>query len=70
MSRVKATIQAERPDNIMMTMTTTMSLSDWKSLLSQIPSTASFPGWKFREMIYKLVSKADEHFTETTEVEH
>lgn len=57
-----ASFQICDPNNVWMTLTVTMTMSDWKKLLSQLPP--DYPAWKLGDTIRDLVQRADRILTE------
>lgn len=45
------------PDNVQMTLTVTMSMSEWKRLLQQLPS--DYPSWKLGDAIRDFVARSE-----------
>jgi len=57
--RMRAQMQFEEPDEIMVTASFTMSVADWKRLLDQLPEgVAPYPALKFKRLIRQITEAA------------
>jgi hypothetical protein len=67
---VKAQFKAERPNEIAMTMTLTMTLGEWCEIAEHLKDTRHYrPDGKLLEAIRTMARKASQHFDDTVEDE-
>jgi len=69
MPNMKARMQVEKPDEIMMTLTVTMPVEGWRRLSEQLKDSSystSWPSWEFRARLAEIVQAANQHFVSTT----
>lgn len=65
---MKAQFKAERPSAIEMTMTITMTLSEWSEIAEHLTDTRHYrPDGKLLKAIRVMARKASQHFDEVTE---
>jgi hypothetical protein len=65
---VKAHFKAERPADIQMTMTLTMSLGEWNEIAEHLIDTRHYrPDGKLLDAIRTMARKAAQHFDEAAE---
>ncbi|MFM0163906.1 hypothetical protein PQR39_26265 [Paraburkholderia sediminicola] len=62
---MKTQFRIENPDDVQMTLTTTMTAREWKALRDQLVST--YPSWKLSTAITNMVNSATKAFSATTE---
>lgn len=62
---MKTQFRIENPDDVQMTLTTTMSAREWKHLRDQLETT--YPSWKLSRAITNMVDSATKAFSATTE---
>ena len=60
--RFEAEMKVNDPGDVEVTLTMTMKVRDWRSLLSQMQASSSFPSWKVKAAIAELVSKVESRF--------
>jgi hypothetical protein len=58
---MKTTFKIERPDDIEVTLTTTMTLRNWRSVQADI-KCSNYPATCFAQSIREVVSKAEQQF--------
>ncbi|MDD1789041.1 hypothetical protein [Burkholderia gladioli] len=64
---MKAKFKIERPDDVPMTLTLTMTCGQWKTLQAQLDS--AYPSWKLSSMISEMVHQASTTFGKTVEID-
>ncbi|WP_186095645.1 hypothetical protein [Burkholderia gladioli] len=64
---MKAKFKIERPDDVPMTLTLTMTGGQWKKLRDQLPR--EYPSWKLSSVITEMVNQASAVFEDTKEVD-
>ncbi|RRA01867.1 hypothetical protein [Burkholderia cepacia] len=64
---MKTEFKIQRPDDVPMTLTMTMTLGEWKKLESQL--STSYPSWKLATNIGEMVRLATTTFGETKELD-
>ena len=64
---MKAKFKIERPDDVPMTLTLTMTGGQWKLLREQLAST--YPSWKLASTIDAMVGQASAVFEDTKELD-
>ncbi|PFH29080.1 hypothetical protein [Burkholderia sp. JKS000303] len=64
---MKTEFKIQRPDDVPMTLTMTMTLGEWKRLEEQL--STSYPSWKLSTNIGEMVRLATTTFGETKELD-
>ncbi|MDF0501575.1 hypothetical protein POK33_12685 [Burkholderia cenocepacia] len=64
---MKSEFKIQRPDDVPMTLTMTMTLGEWKKLQEQLATT--YPSWKLSTNIGEMVRLATTTFGETKELD-
>ncbi|MDN7488530.1 hypothetical protein QZM35_12550 [Burkholderia sp. AU45274] len=64
---MKTEFKIQRPDDVPMTLTMTMTLGEWKKLENQL--STSYPSWKLSTNIGEMVRLATTTFGETKELD-
>lgn len=64
---MKGVFKLENPDDLMASLTLTMTIEQWKRLNALLDS--KYPGWQVKQLIERLVVKATVAFTEQDEYE-
>lgn len=64
---MKAKFKIERPDDVPMTLTLTMTGGQWKKLREQLATT--YPSWKLASTIDAMVSRASTVFEDVKELD-
>ncbi|MBJ9669002.1 hypothetical protein I5693_15750 [Burkholderia cenocepacia] len=64
---MKSEFKIQRPDDVPMVLTMTMTLGEWKKLETQLAAT--YPSWKLSTSIGAMVRLATTTFAETKELD-
>lgn len=64
---MKSEFKIQRPDEVPMTLTMTMTLGEWKKLQEQLSTT--YPSWKLSTNIGEMVRLATTTFGDTKELD-
>lgn len=62
MVSIKVDYHASAPDDIPMSMTVTMSVSNWRRLRAGLVEHGAYPGWKIANEIANMLEQAERHF--------